>query len=107
MNELITHHSTRKKHTTKDSMHMVNEGIPRLGKALDLLSNVTFTTENTGMVQSQNDPSKQYSFVLSDDGRHTCSCPDYQFRQMVCKHLRSAILKQTYLKMTQTGANLP
>jgi len=75
-------------HQPKDPMGQVSMQAKRILKGYDMMSNVTFTTPNTGVVKSS-DGTKEYHFILPD----TCECPDNQIRQRICKHLVAARAK--------------
>ena len=75
----------------------INQSVPRLEKAYTALDKVKFTTETTGTVQSS-DGTKEYHFILSDDGKHECECPDNKYRHVVCYHLRAVLMVKAQQK---------
>jgi hypothetical protein len=69
-------------------------------KEYTLLDGVTFTTETTGIVISS-DGTKQYHFVISQDGNHICECPQNAILHKECKHIKAAKIKHAEKKLLE------
>lgn len=69
---------------------MINQNIPRFERAFQLQDGVTKTTNTVFSVASQSDPRKLYYVNLLE---HSCTCPDFTFRGVECKHIRAAQIK--------------
>lgn len=68
----------------------INQSIPRLEKAFGIAVNVVATTPTTRAVPSSKDPNKYYYVNLLEK---TCTCPDFQFRGVECKHIKASYVK--------------
>lgn len=79
----------RKSHTPKDSVGLINQGIPRLDKAYQILDKVTITT-TTNFQCLASDGVTLYS---GDFVENICTCPDNSIRGQICKHIRAAKIK--------------
>lgn len=81
----------RVNHQPADPMRPQDQ--PRLEKGTELSKYVIFTTANTSIVKSQSG-NGEYHVVLSEDGKHTCECPDHLFRRNICKHIRATLARK-------------
>jgi len=65
----------------------INHAIPRLESAFKLLDGVTPLVFPKAIVVSDQ---KQYHVDFQEE---TCECPDYQFRNVKCKHIWACQIK--------------
>lgn len=85
----------KKNHQSKDCLSKINQGIPRLDKAYQILDKIVLTSDTTATCPSSKDPMILYHINFSDN---TCECPDNQIRQSICKHIRGAKIKDAMRK---------
>lgn len=69
---------------------MINQNIPRFEKAFEIAPTVTVTTPVTRAIPSSRDPRKLYYVNMLEK---TCTCPDYLYRQVECKHIKACYVK--------------
>jgi hypothetical protein len=69
---------------------MINQNIPRFEKAFAISVNVVPTTQTTRAIPSSKDPRTIYYVNLLEK---SCTCPDYQFRGVECKHIKACYIK--------------
>lgn len=62
----------------------IEQTVNRISKGFKLADQVEILDESTARAYSQYDKSKSY---IVDFVNSTCTCPDYIFRKMVCKHI--------------------
>lgn len=68
----------------------INQNIPRFEKAFGIAMSVVKTTPTTRAVPSSKDPRVIYYVNLLEK---SCTCPDYTFRGVECKHIKAAYVK--------------
>ena len=80
----------------------INQSIPRLERAFTLLKRVQIKG-NTATVGSDKDYTKTYIVNISDK---TCTCADFKFRHLRCKHIRAVELYQLQLRQIEAAKSL-
>lgn len=76
----------------------INQAIPRLEKAFQMMDNVQIIDSKRALVKSQNS-SQIYEVSMEHS---TCTCPDYVYRGLKCKHQRVVSLYQQKIAEMQT-----
>jgi len=79
-----------------------NQSIPRLERAFTLLKRVQIKG-NTATVGSDKNYTKTYIVNIL---AKTCTCADYKFRQIRCKHIRAVELYQLQLRRIELAKTI-
>jgi hypothetical protein len=53
-------------------------------------------------VQSESDPTKFYTVARSEEGDFGCSCPQWKFRHIICKHIEGVSAQIIGMTPTET-----
>lgn len=77
----------------------INQSIPRLERAFTLLKRVQIKG-NTAIVGSDRDYTKTYIVNIEDK---TCTCADFEYRRLRCKHIRAVELYQLQLRQIEAA----
>lgn len=64
-----------------------------LAASIEILKMPKITNNQHWLLESESQADKFYDIVVTEEGT-TCNCPDYELRNVVCKHCFAVIVKE-------------